>query len=151
MQITTTEILPIYKETLYVHKLESDLLKPIGEFTKRILLFVSEKDNNPESEILLANMLTACGVQGNDCYKYTINQSEQTLQLINTYDPKYVLSFGVYIANEVYKMRPDINVVQHIYNAKAIIAMPLHTMIADAKAKASLWSGLQKMFDIQLK
>jgi hypothetical protein len=149
MEITTSSILPIYTETLYVHKLGADLPKPSGNFAKQILLFVSDKDENQESQTLLTNMLTACGVQAIDCYLFTIANQEQTLELINLHNPKIILSFGVYIANEVYKMRPAINLVQQIYNADAIIAMPLHTMINDAAAKAGLWAGLKQIFKIK--
>jgi hypothetical protein len=148
MEITTSSILPIFTETLYVHNLGADLPEPTGQFTKQIMLFISEKDQHIDSQGLLTKMLTACGVQAADCYLYTITQQDHTLALINKHSPKIVLSFGVYIANEVYKMRPAINQVQQINNADAIIAMPLHTMINDAAAKASLWAGLKQIFKI---
>jgi hypothetical protein len=148
MEIDTQQILGIYNETLYVHNLQADLPELQGAFTKSILLFKNAQDINDECETLLHNMLKACGVTIDDCYSAIITNPTQTLDLINKYEPKIVLSFGIYIANEVYKMVPRINEVQQINGANAIITMPLHRLINDAAAKKLLWAGLQKVFGV---
>ena len=148
MEKDTTQILSIYNETLFVDNILDQMPELLGKFEKKVLIFKNPKDENNECETMLNNMLKACGIGADDCYMAIIQQQEQTLELIKRINPEIILSFGIYIANEVFKLPPKINVVQKINNADVIIAMPLHTMLNDAAAKKNLWESLKKIFKI---
>jgi hypothetical protein len=149
MEINTSPILSIYDETLYVDNLHQQQITLEGSYLKSILVFKNLKDNTPESQQLLQNMLQACQITPSDCYTAFIENPSDTLQLIQQYSPKIILSFGVYIANEVFKLPPRIHKIQQLLGADVIIAMPLHSMINDANAKKELWAALQIIFDIK--
>jgi len=148
MEKDTTQILSIYNETLFVDNLLDQMPELLGKFEKKVLIFKNPKDENNECETMLNNMLKACGIGVDDCYMTIIQRQEQTLELIKRYNPEIILSFGIYIANEVFKLPPKINAVQKINSADVIIAMPLHTMLNDAAAKKELWNSLKQIFKI---
>jgi hypothetical protein len=151
MELDKTDILSIYNETIYVNNIVNELPVLQGNFIKSILLFKNPKDETEECETLLIKMLTACGVTKDDCYSAVITHESQTIALINAHHPKIILSFGIYIANELYKLYPHINVVQKIMGSDAMITMPLHKLLNDVPGKNALWAGLQTMFSLPKK
>jgi hypothetical protein len=148
MEINTSALLSIYNETLYVNNIDDQEITLEGNFLKKILIFKNKKDDNADSKVLLDNMLKACKVNADDCYMVYVQNAPLTMHLINKYSPNIVLSFGVYIANELFNLPPRINKVQELNGAKVVIAMPLHSMINDANARKELWAGLQNIFEL---
>jgi DNA polymerase III psi subunit len=146
MEINTSQILSIYKESLYVNKNYTNSLKISGEGNKKILVLYTAADAVQNSMDLLQKILGACKLIPSDYWLVEASADLETLSIAQELKAEKIISFGLGIYNELYKLPLKTYQILSLQEMQCIISQPLSQIATNNADKNALWQALQKMF-----
>lgn len=149
MEENVQDVLPIYKELIFVENIALEPATPVkGQFSKSILILFQANDDQTESQTLLENILKACKINVDDTFFFKISNLNEVIPTLNTYPAEYIISFGVLIQNENMRHTASLYQPNSFKTASILYSDPLSTIIKTPDLKAKLWAGLQKLFKL---
>lgn len=146
---TSTTLLNVFTDTIYVNNFTQIPTPIMGEFAQKIAIYIDTASNTENHIALLTNMLKACKLGMQDCYLYIINNSAtETIPIFKEIKPNIVISFGVPIANEMMNLFLRKNDIIDFNGAQILLTTTLQNLQNTPAEKNALWQALQKLFKL---
>jgi hypothetical protein len=148
MQNTTTDLLPIYQETLYTHAINNEGFVKMGNNTNGIAILIIPKDNEADKIALLQKMVLACKLDFEACAIIEIPDDKNALDCIKINNYTTILSFGIFINNGIIQLPTVAYKPFPIGNCTIICSHSLQDLSTSAPFKQALWNCLKVYFEL---
>jgi DNA polymerase III psi subunit len=148
MQTNIKEFIGIYNETLYIEPYDI-AINLEGDFIQKILILTLQNNNLPDNIALLNKVMQACNLSPNDYGIAWLPADNVATQVIATHKPNTVISFGVSIGNDAYKLANIAYVAKQFAGFKYVLSHDLNTLTQNTNYRKALWEALQALFNLK--
>ncbi len=148
--MNSSELLPIYNETLYsISSKSSAVVKRIGNFERRVLAVVPVSDWDPQNELLLEKILASCNLNPNDYLILVIPNEANVFELINQQVPDCLFLFDIQMESDFFKSGKPLYKPFTFNRIKMVLADSLQELSANKEKRLLLWNeAIKPIFKI---
>ncbi len=148
MELNTSTLLNIYTETLFVENENANLSMLNSSTAIRIIVLFNAIENTEINMGLLQKVLGACKLTEAQYLILPIAENCQTVDVVTQSNAELVLTFGLPIYNEFYKLPTKLYALQKWQNKNIIMANSLAIFSQSSVDKNALWNLLKDFFQL---
>jgi hypothetical protein len=148
--MNSSELLPIYNETLYSIPSKSiAITKKIGNFGRKVLAVVNATDWDPQNEIFLEKILGSCNLSPNDYLILVIAKEANVFEIINLNLPDCLFLFDIQLDSDFFKSGKPLYKPFTMNRIKIVLSDSLQELSASKEKRLLLWNeAIKPLFKI---
>jgi DNA polymerase III psi subunit len=148
MQNNTTDLLPIYQETLYTHTTNTQEFLKMGNNINGVAILIMPTDNEPDKIALLQKMIAICKLTFEECAIIEVPHDKNALDCFKLNAFTTVLSYGIFINNDIIALPVVAYKPFPIGACNIICSHSLTELISNESYKSALWQCLKAYFKL---